>query len=133
MLGGALRRLLAATPRESETCAGGDRLGGNRSGTRSQFAAVPNLPPLPGVDAQTFLREREANHFVRERHDLNAAPAVTLPDLYEVPRGSLREAYGPAYFVPYYISALSSPDQEDRKWGLGALGEHQPPGTPRRG
>lgn len=82
---------------------------------------MPNLPPLPGVDAQTFLREREANHFVRERHDLNAAPAVTLPELYEVPWRSLREAYGPAYFVPYYVSALSSPDQEDRNWGLEAL------------
>lgn len=82
---------------------------------------MPNLPPLPGVDAQTLLREREANHFVRERQDLNAAPTVTLPGLYEVPWGSMREAYGPAYFVPYYISALSSPDEEDRIWGLQAL------------
>ena len=79
------------------------------------------LPPLPGVDEQTFLREREANHFVRERHDLNAAPRVTLPGLYEVPWGSMQEAYGPAYFVPYYISALSSPDEGDRMWGLEAL------------
>jgi hypothetical protein len=82
---------------------------------------VPNLPPLPWLDEASFRRELEANYFTRDRPELTAKPLVALSGLYDVPWGSLSEAYGPAHFVPYFIEALSSPDADDRQWGLEAL------------
>ncbi len=82
---------------------------------------MSHLPPLPGLDEGALRRELEANHFMRDRRDLRAAPLIRLSGLYDVNWGALSDSYGPAHFVPYFVEALSSPDQEDREWGLGAL------------
>ena len=56
-----------------------------------------------------------------EKRALSAAPLVRLDGLHAVPWADLEDAYGRARNVPYFIEALSSPDAEDRAWGLDAL------------
>ena len=75
------------------------------------------LPAPPDLEPH----DRERNHYARDKFTLNAKPAVRLEGLYDVPWGTLGEAYGPAHFVPHYIEALSSPDEDDRDWGMEAL------------
>jgi HEAT repeat protein len=95
----------------------------------ARWSAAPDAPDAPDADDTPDAGEEEWEDFGDDDVDdpytqsrpERQPPRVRLAGLHDVDWASLSHAYGRADGVPGMIDALSSPDPEDREWGLDAL------------